>query len=272
MSTSDELSNRINERLEHIGFEKLEVKIESHEVPSGQVSVRTLTGILGGLQELTDSIANTILNQPSSRGPIPQEILDNNTWILRTVKAGAFIAVIDLKHENQLSFEVVPQYQIISELYNLLRASDEEESLLEIISGLGSRALKNYAEWTKSIRDLDAPLELNWISGSKEIDRIALHPDKANEIFTILSEKLSAIEEEVTLQGRLTGVNVRTSTFELYINDGEKLTGRIIKDIVPSAVGFLDKKCEVNLLKVNTESTGGNKKVSWTLNNINELK
>jgi hypothetical protein len=114
--------------------EELEVRLETRSLPSGQIPVRTLTTVLGGLQALTDSVANTLFNQPSNRGPIPQEIIERNSWILKAVKAGSFIAVIDLKHENQMSIDEAPQRQIISEMYSLFNASDEEESLLEAIS------------------------------------------------------------------------------------------------------------------------------------------
>lgn len=129
--------------------EEIEVRLETGNLPAGQIHLRTLTTVLGGLQSLTDSVANTLLNQPSNRGPIPQEIMEQNSWILKTVKAGSF---------------------------------------------------------------------------------------------------------------------------ELCEADGNKIVGRIIKEKVSKVVGYVDKKCSANLLKVITQSSAGNEKVSWTLNDIQDME
>lgn len=254
--------------------EELEIRLETNDLPSGQIPVRTLTTVLGGLQALTDSVANTLLNQASNRGPIPQEILERNSWILKTVKAGSFIAIIDLKHENQLSIDEVPQRQIISELYNLFNASDDEEPLLEVLSSLGTRTLKHYTDWTKSIRELNTPFEINWVSSlQKDVEtKISFDPEKANKIFTILNERLTSREEEVVIEGRLTGINVRTNSFELCEADGNKIVGRIVKDKVSEAAAYLDKRCRAGLIKVITQSSAGKEKVSWTLSNVEDAE
>ncbi|MGZ7443480.1 hypothetical protein [Paenibacillus sp. TH7-28] len=253
--------------------EELEVKLETKSLPSGQIPVRTLTTVLGGLQALTDCVANTLFNQPSNRGPIPQEIIERNSWILKEVKAGSFIAVIDLKHEEQLTIDEAPQRQIISELYSLFNASDEEESLLEAVSSLGTRTLKYYTDWTKSIRDLDVPVEINWVTiqANNQETKASFDPDKAGKIFTILNERLSSREEEVVLEGRLTGINVRTNSFELCTPDGNKIVGRIVKDKVSKSAGYLDKRCRAGLLKIITQSSAGKEKVSWILNDVEYL-
>ena len=61
--------------------EELILTLHPKDLPSGKISVRSLTMILGGLQNLSDSIANTLFNQPSEKGKIPQEILDFNEII-----------------------------------------------------------------------------------------------------------------------------------------------------------------------------------------------
>lgn len=257
-----------NDEIEHSLSEQLEVIIYPQELPPGQISVRTLTTILGGLQSLTDSVANTLYNQPSNRGPIPQEILDSNSWILQTVRAGSFVAVLDLKHENQLSLDEIPQTQITKELFSLFNVVTEEEPLLEIISSLGSRTLKYYMDWTKNLRDLNIPIELEWISPHKGLNKVQFDTDKVQRIYTILNEKLTCKEEEVEFEGRLTGINVRTGLFELCSEDGDKVTGRILKDIISVAINYIDRKCKAQLLKITTTSSAGKDRVTWILNHI----
>jgi hypothetical protein len=255
---------------EQQGHEELEVVLYPQDLPSGQVLVRTLTIVLGGVQSLTDSVANTLFNQPSNRGPIPQEILERNSWILKAVKAGSFVAVLNLGHDGQMSFDETPQHQILSELFNLFNASDQEENLLDALSSLGPRTLRNYTEWTKNIRDLDTRVELSWNLLPGGNGKVTFDPERAERIYTVLSEKFSSTEEEVSFFGRLTGVNVRTSSFELFSNDGSKIAGRITKEKVSKAATLLDKRCIAQLLKVITVSSAGVEKISWTLKDITQ--
>ncbi|MGN7169285.1 hypothetical protein ACTHSJ_25810 [Paenibacillus cellulositrophicus] len=253
--------------------EELEVAMYPQDLPSGQVSIRTLTTVLGGLQTITDSVANTLLNQASSRGPIPQNILERNSWVLRATKAGSFIAVLDLDHDQHLVFEDEdPQQKIITkELFNLFNASDEEESLLEAISSLGERTLRHYAEWTKSLKELGTPISINWRSEREKVSTVAFDSSKAENIYTILHEKLTSREEEIVLTGRLTGLNVRTGSFEFVTLESQKISGRILKEAVPNAIKHLDKRCYVDLLKITTTSSAGKEKITWKMNNSTEI-
>lgn len=70
----------------------------------------------------------------------------------------------------------------------------------------------------------------------------------------------------------MTGANVRTSTFEICMLDGTKITGRIAKDMISTVASLLDKRCNAKLTKIITtyRSTGG-EKISWTLNEIDRI-
>lgn len=252
--------------------EELILTLHPKDLPSGKISVRSLTMILGGLQNLSDSIANTLFNQPSEKGKIPQEILDFNEIIFKESKAGSFKAVLELKHSAQETFEDPVQSQTLSELFNLLYSSNDEESLSESIVFLGPRALKNYSEWTKSIRDLDTKVEIEWISSYKGYSKTIITPKKAENIYQVLSDYTETTEEEITLSGRLMGANVRTRTFEISTDEEERITGRITKDALNKVASFiLAKKCKATLLKVTTKSRS-KEKVYWTLKDIQDIE
>lgn len=273
--------NSLNRRADNIKEECKEVKRTSEseeliltlhpkDLPSGQISVRSLTTILAGFQNLSDSIANTLYNQPSEKGKIPQDILDFNEMIFKEARTGSFIAVLDLQHTSKNLVDEPVQSQTLAELFKLLSASDGEESLSESISFLGPRALRNYSEWTKSIKDLDTTVEVEWMSSYKGYSKAAIDPEKAGNIYKRLSDFSESSEEEVVLTGRLMGANVRTKTFEISDENGEKITGRISKDALPEVASFvLDKPCNAILLKVITKSSS-REKISWTLKSISE--
>lgn len=253
--------------------ESLVLSLYPPKLPSGQISVRTLTVILGGLQNLSDSIANTLFNQPSEKGKIPQEILDQNELVLRETSAGSFKAILDAKHPDQVTLEEPVQSQTIAGLFSLLEVSDVPNDLAETISQLGPRALRNYSEWTKSIKELDTAVEMEWRSSYRPLSHIKLNPDKAGRIYSILSDFSSTTEMEVKVKGTLTGANVRTKTFEIVVDDGAKITGKIKADALYSVAQFgLNNECEADLLKVTVVGPANREKNSWTLRGIEEIK
>ncbi|MDQ0091684.1 hypothetical protein J2T12_005124 [Paenibacillus anaericanus] len=263
--------NKVKE-LNRSNSEELEVRMYPEGIPSGQIPVRTLTAVLGGLQTITDSVANTLFNHGSTRGPVPQDILGRNSWLLKTVRAGSFIAVLDLDHDHTLFPDELPQQkQITQELFNLFSASSEEESLLEVFSELGERTLSHYTEWTKTVKDTGIPFDLNWRTDGNEETLVNFNPVKAGEIYTILHEKISAHTEEICLCGTLTGLNVRLGTFEFVTQDSTKVNGKIERDVFNEAIKFLNKKCLVSLLKTTSTSTAGKEKVKYVLNDVSNL-
>lgn len=252
--------------------EELVVTLHPPGLPSGQIPVRTLSLILGGLQSLSDSIANTLYNQPSVLGRIPQEILEQNSLILKEVKAGSFQVTLEAKHNEQLAVDEPPQSVTINELFTLFDVADAADSLIEKISNLGGRTRRNYLEWTKDLRELNTPFELEWKSSIKGQSKVSFDADKATRIFAVLNEISESVEDVVELYGRLTGANVRTKNFELCTPDGSKITGRITQDAIPIVAKIvLDSRCKATLLKVITSyGNTGREKTSWTLKGIQE--
>jgi hypothetical protein len=270
-SRLDSLEMELLETERTIEIEELVLTMHPGGLPSGHISVRSLTMILGGFQNLSDSIANTLYNQPSEKGKIPQEILDFNELIFKEARAGSFKAVMELKHSRQGTFDEPVQTQTLTELFDLLYSSEAEENLTESISYLGPRALRNYSEWTKILRDMDTAVDVEWMSSFKGFSRVTINPEKADKIYKILSDFSETTEEEIKVIGRLMGANVRTKTFEINSYDGEKISGRITKDALPVVAAFvLSESCEASLLKVTTRSSS-REKIAWTLKDIKQI-
>ena len=268
----EDLKREQKEMEKVLNKEEMILTMHPPDLPSGQIPVRTFTFVLGGLQNLSDSIANTLFNQPSEKGKIPQDILEQNEFILRETKAGSFKAVLEVKHPEQYTLDEPIQSQIIGELFKLLESSDVPDQLAELISQLGPRTLRNYIEWTKSIKELNTSIELEWTSSYRPPSRISLNVEKAERIFKTLSDFSDTTETEVKITGKLTGANVRIKNFEIVTDEGEKITGRISKDALEKIENSgLNKKCEADLLKVTVIGPANREKVSWTLRDIKLL-
>lgn len=253
--------------------EEVMVTMHPPELPSGQITIRTLSKVLGGLQDLSDSIANTIFNQPSEKGKIPQEILKRNEFILTETKAGSFKAILNLRHSDQLTLddELPEQEQTVLELFKLFNSSNSQDDLADIISDLGPRTLRNYSEWTQNIKDLNTPIDIDWVSAHEGRNKISFSAQKVELVHSMLNSLSdSTSEEEISISGTLTGANVRKQTFEIIDESGNRITGRVVKDAIPSVATFgLNKKCIANILKVTVKGPV-KERVSWTLKEITE--
>ena len=90
----------LNLKLNELENELLELEKEEHKkgiivtlhppgFESGHIPVRSLSVILGNVQSLTDAIANAEYNNShSNHGPLPNDIIERNSLIIRDVKAG----------------------------------------------------------------------------------------------------------------------------------------------------------------------------------------
>ncbi|MCR8997799.1 hypothetical protein [Brevibacillus laterosporus] len=71
-----ELRNQYELAQTYQNKEGIQLIFHPPDLPSGQIPVRTLTLVLGGFQQVVDSVANSLYNQSSAHGPIPSEILE----------------------------------------------------------------------------------------------------------------------------------------------------------------------------------------------------
>ncbi|GED69422.1 hypothetical protein BRE01_31240 [Brevibacillus reuszeri] len=249
--------------------EEIELTFHPPGLPSGQIPVRTLTIVLGGLQTIVDSISNTLYNQPSEQGRIPADLLERNSLIFKEARAGSFKAILDLPHTEQNLVDDPMQTETMEHLFSLLDSSDNVDMLVDKISDLGLRTLKHYTEWTKNLKELGTTVDVDWRSSIKGSSRVSISPEKADRVLEVLTNTTDTKQTDEEVLGRLTGANVRTKTFEICTPDGLKISGRIAADILSSVPQYLDKKCKAQLFKVQTiNRSSGRERVNWTLKGL----
>ncbi len=78
--------------------------------------------------------------------------------------------------------------------------------MLKLMSQLGPRTLRNYIEWTKSIKELNTTVTIEWLSSFRPSTRISFNVVKAEQVHSILNDFFDTFEEEIEVAGKLTGV------------------------------------------------------------------
>lgn len=243
---------------------------------SGHIPVRTLSAILGNVQSLTDSIANAEYNHSHSNcGPLPNDIIERNSLIIRDVKAGSFKVYLDFPNvqEDQITFvnNIPEESCVLDKMALLLKCSENDEHLLEIVSDLGDRVLSKYIYFLKALKDFNTPIDLDFKTKDSFIDKISLKMDKIDMLYNNLNDKLELTENAIEIIGTLTGANVRTGSFEMYTEDDDKISGTLSKYIDTELK--LGKLYKANILEKTTFNKTTNKsKVTRQLCSLSEVK
>lgn len=273
----EELKNNLKKLNASNNKESMIITFHPPGLKSGEIPVRTLSPILGDLQYLTDSIANAQHNNSNSNsGPIPNDILERNSLIIREVKAGSFKVTLDFPDlpDDQLTFEDdnsrMEDASLLDKMLLLINSSDNDETLLQTISDLGDRVLSKYISFIRSLKESNTPIELDFKNSHNESKQVKLDIPKIETIFNKLNEKLEVIENNIDVVGILTGANVRTNKFEMYTDTQGKISGNLSKNYNYKLE--LGKKYSANIIETKTTNLATNKsKTSMILNNLTEI-
>lgn len=272
--------NSLRKRLESLEREKRQIEdfidkdeiiitIMPSDLPSGQVSLRDFSLVTGGLQSISDSIANTHSNQPSSQGKIPNRVLQQNQLILKETLAGSFKAILEIKHPRQSAFDEPITTRTMTDLFMLFESSSIPERLAEVISRLGPRTLQSYKVWAKGIKEMDSPIKLEHYSAFNETTEIYIDNNRAKRMYENLSNTIQTSEERISVLGKLTGANIRTKTFEIITQTDEKITGVLGSSTIAEISNKgLDFNCKAELIKITVKGLGIKDKATYTLNSI----
>lgn len=272
--------DELNKRLKTLDDNKKDGIVITFHPPglkSGEIQARTLSSVLGNMQALTDSIANAEYNPSSSNcGPVPNDILERNSLIIREVKAGSFKVRLDLPDliEDQISFDddsiEDKDTCVLDKLHLLLSSSNDEDTLLQSISDLGDRVLSKYTNFVKSLKDSNTPVEMDFINSRNEISTVNLGIVDIDKIFNNLNDKLKVTEKYTQVTGTLIGANVRTNKFEMYTDDNKRISGNISKNLNYKLE--LGKRYLADILETTTINTKTNKsKTSRILDNLSQI-
>lgn len=234
-----------------------------HEVPA-----RKLGGILTSTQELVDALGQASLGQPTVRGPIPAELLQQTKVNVSHVFRGSFgvqfrsTQFSDLLEQSTLALA-------LRELINLLQAEDSEDLLSNKLHALKGRVASKYRRLLKELADLDSGIFIDWGSvKDSEGGQFQLTAGQVKRAYAIVDRIDIEMAQEITVSGKLIGFNSRTQRYELLSSeDGRTYAGKVSDEAeiaVPNpAIGQF---YEANLrMLVETQSTSGDELIRWVL-------
>lgn len=236
---------------------------EAHEVPA-----RKLGAILTSTQELVDALGQAALGQPTVRGSIPAELLQQTKVNVSHAFRGSFgVQFRSTQFSDLLDHSTLAS--AIRELANLLQAEDSEDLLSNKLHVLKGRVASKYRRLLKELADIDSGLMLDWgsvqASGGGQFQLTAAQVKRA---YAIVDRIDIAMAQEITVSGKLIGFNSRTQRYEiLSSDDGRTYAGKVADEakleVSNPAIGQF-YEADLRML-VETQSTSGDELIRWVL-------
>lgn len=246
--------------------ETIKLRISGERVQSGRISTRTLVSILDGFTQLTDSIANSILNTPSNKGRIPQFVQDAVDFQVVGVFPGSFGIILEKPdHTYSLLPSTSKTEAVLNEVFTLLETNGNIDALFSNIVPNGNRAISNYKTWLTEIDENNVDVELIWDNRAAERRVINVFAKDTSPIICALDSINNIVDEEICLEGVLTGINVRKNRFEITVEGLGIIQGNGKFETLITVSELMGENVRANLIRSTTLSQAGIQKHAWYL-------
>ena len=264
-----ELKKQKEAMLAAFSKETISIRIYGDKVETGKISSRVLLAVLGGFQSMLDSVANAMLNSPTSRGKIPGHIKDITEFEVVGTFAGSFGVRLEREVlQSGMSSGDTDINRALDELFNVLETLDNSEQLLSVITPCGKRTVMHYRQWIDDMRDNDVNLEVDWVDDSARTRKLHILKERAPSIITTLDTIDKIENEDVTLCGMLNGVNIRNRTFEMSVEGEGLIKGKASLETLISITDKIGTEIVATMIRSNAFTKAGIQKISWYMSKI----
>jgi len=233
-----------------------------------EVPARKLGGIFTSTQELLDALGQATLGDPTVRGPIPTEVLQQTRVNVAHTFPGSFGVQFRAAQFNDLLAQSTIS-SALQELSNLLRAKDSEDLLSNKLHLLKGRVASKYRRLLKELSDINSGLLLDWGSVHQERGgQYTMSPDEVKAAYAIVDRIDVAMAQETTITGKLIGFNARTQRYEILSgDDGRTYAGKVSDDAEFEVTNpAINQFYEADLkMLVETQSSSGDELIRWIL-------
>ena len=242
--------------------------------PTGRIGAKIAGQLMGNLQRLVDAVGQAKAGEPTSRGGIPDSILEATRLDPISTYAGSFGIRFETNKQDDLFGESLAK-ESLEGLFNLLDVGYQASELTAHLTELKARVSKNYKDFLSTIESSLSTASLSWSQpGTLDLRQISMNEETARNIIAQIESVADLTKDNLTLEGRFVGGNVRTLRFEIETSDtDERLDGSIHEDAIPEVEHTtLNSSCRVVLqptLEVNEVT--GEERTTYTLLSIQPI-
>jgi hypothetical protein len=232
-------------------MDTFDIVVTGDVVKNYDISLSFLGDFTSNLQKIITTIAQSL----DRKTPADSTRLD-----LVATSVGSFKIVLS-SHQSQVSDSI--QINSLRQLNNLILCGDDKDTIRNFSDNLGKEVMKEYKKFLKTIYSNKANIKFFDTNIPDGFESNTISSDKAEKIYYVVHEIERVPDKIDTYSGTLTGVNVRSNSFELVVDDtGLILTGKFKKDLANKAKELLDRFTKVRVVTSITlhEITGEERK------------
>jgi len=207
--------------------------------------VGLLAGLLGAFQESVTAIAQSVRRRPTARGLVPADIQALVRLRVAFALPGSLtLRLVPERSQDELAVDEGGSLleQSVETLLAILAGIEvDENASLAAIAQAGPRASGHLATLANIIQRNEADVSFRWRS-RRGLRRAAFSPSQATRLSTLL-EAVEQEERDRVYSGRLVGGSLVRGTFELELDDGSIVSGRVGDDLLEQVEAYFGKEC-----------------------------
>ena len=242
--------------------------------PTGRISAKVAGQLMGNLQRLVDAMGQAKTGEPTSRGGIPDSILNDTRLDPIGTYSGSFGIRFETNKQDDLFGESLAR-KSLEGLFDLLDVGYQASELAIQLTELKGRVAKNYKDLLSTIETSLSAASLSWSQpGTLDVRQISMNQETARNIIAQIDSVADLTRDNLTLEAKFVGGNVRTMRFEIETMDtNERFNGSIHEDAISEVERMtLNSSCRVILqptLQVNEVT--GEERTAYTLLGIQSM-
>ncbi len=201
----------------------VEVAIDGDPVRNHAISISFLGELLVKLQNLTNAVAQVLVNAQTARGNVPNNLIAQNRFELSSVFASSFGVGLRLPNDSQGSLFANNSTETPADVVcKLFDGQDLQQDTIDVLSS-SSRVRGHYASLVGLIGKQGASVVFrtqqypigNKISAQQARDRSSW------------LELLKVTSELINVEGALIGGDIETKSFRIKLESGEIFKGSV---------------------------------------------
>lgn len=234
ISMPEEISSLPSRERSHM----LSIRIQGDPLDqTGRVGAKIVGQVIGHVQRLLDAIGQAKAGNPTTRGSIPDSILEQTRLDPVSTYVGSFGIRLETNQDDDMLGASLVRNSLEG-LFDLLDVGYESSGLTSQLTDLKARVAKNYGDFLSTIEtSLDAA-SLTWSQPGKAQSRqVRITHESARNIIAQIESVSNQVHDNLILQGIFIGGNTRTMRFEIQASDTEE---SFVGSIDPEAFSDVD--------------------------------
>ena len=169
--------------------------------PTGRIGAKIAGQLMGNLQRLVDAVGQAKADEPTSRGGIPDSILEATRLDPISTYAGSFGIRFETNKQDDLFGESLAK-ESLEGLFNLLDVGYQASELTAHLTELKARVSKNYKDFLSTIESSLSTASLSWSQpGTLDLRQISMNEETARNIIAQIESVADLTKDNLTLEG-----------------------------------------------------------------------